>query len=110
MAFIQANLGMGSGGSVSVSSNADNFNITTLETTGSFNIPEKTIWVKIKNAGFVQTGDDEVEATVNGQSWSPGREEEWKSFVDPSTGKTFKLPAITGNGNGARLFITYAEM
>jgi hypothetical protein len=113
MAFIFSNTiggGASSGVPVSVSSNPDNFTITSLETTGAFTIPEKAIWVKIKNAGFVKDGDSNVDATIQGADWVPGREETWESFVDPSTGKTFKLPEITGNGNGARIFITYASM
>lgn len=108
MAFIQVSIG--SGASVGISSNADNFSINTLETTGEFLIPAGAIWAIIQNAGFVKDGDDNVDATILGEPWVPGRKEKFESFVDPSTGKTMKLPAIAGNGNGARVFITYATI
>jgi len=82
--------------------------ITTSETTGAFSIPAGCVWVNIRNAGFVQSGDLEANATVSGASWSPGREERWEAYRDTATGEFLTLPAITGNGNGSRVFITYA--
>lgn len=78
--------------------------ITTLETLGAFSVPAGTLWVEIRNAGLVQDGDAENNATVLGQSWSVGRVERWEAMYDKY------LPAITGNANGSRVFITYATV
>lgn len=82
--------------------------ITTSETTGAFAIPAGCLWVKIRNAGFVQDGDLEEEATVAGSSWSVGREEVLTAFLDEVLGVYKRLPAIAGNGNGSRVLIAYA--
>jgi hypothetical protein len=82
--------------------------ITTIETTGAISVPAGARWAQIRNAGFVQDGDDEANATIQGQSWSPGREERWEAFLDQANNELLLLPAITGNGNGSRVFITYA--
>ena len=82
--------------------------VTTLETTGAFAIPAGCLWVNIRNAGFVQDGDLEEEATVDGSSWSVGREEKFEAFLDQVLGVYKRLPAIAGNGNGSRVFIAYS--
>lgn len=87
---------------------AGTLNITTLETTGAFAIPAGCLWVKIRNAGFVQDGDLEEEATVAGSSWSVGREEVLTAFLDEVLSVYKRLPAIAGNGNGSRVFIAYS--
>ena len=88
---------------------AGSTNVTSLETTGAFAIPAGCYWVRIRNAGFVQDGDQEEEATVNGQSWSVGREETFNAVFDESANVYKKLPAFNGNGNGSRIFYTYAN-
>lgn len=110
MAFISSNL-PASIGDVTVDIEAPTegaLAITTSETTGAFSISAGARWVQIRNAGFVQDGDAEADATIQGQSWSPGREERWEAVLDQANNELLLLPAITGNGNGARLFITYA--
>lgn len=98
-----------SGVSVTIDPDASGtLSLTTTETTGAFNIPAGCVWVNIRNAGFVQTGDVEANATVAGSSWSPGREEKFEATRDSATGEFLTLPAIAGNGNGSRVFITYA--
>lgn len=82
--------------------------ITTQETTGAFAIPAGCLWAKVRNAGFVQDGDLETEATVAGQSWSVGREEIFTAFLDEVNQVYLRLPAIAGDGNGSRIFIAYA--
>jgi hypothetical protein len=79
-----------------------------LETVGSFSIPANCYWIKIRNAGFVQDGDLETQATVAGVSWSVGHYEELTSIWDQINNVYKLLPAITGNGNGSRVFIAYA--
>jgi len=83
--------------------------ITSLEATGSFTIPAGCYWVRIRNAGFVQDGDLEVSATINGSSWSVGREELYTSTLDEVANVYKKLPAFTGNGNGSRVFYSYSN-
>lgn len=96
--------GGGGGGSIS----AGTLTTTTTETTGAFSIPAGASWIEIRNAGMVQPGDLEASATVSGQSWSPGRVERWEAVLDPALGEFKRLPAVSGNGNGSRLFISYA--
>ena len=88
---------------------AATLSITTTSTTGAFTIPAGALWANIRNAGFVEAGDLETDATVEGAPWSPGREEKWEAFRDTVTGELKTLPEITGNGNGSRVFITYAS-
>jgi hypothetical protein len=83
--------------------------ISTGETTGVFNIPAGCYWVRIRNAGFVQDGDQEEEATINGGSWSVGREEFFQATLDEVAGVYKKLPAIAINGNGSRVFYSYSN-
>lgn len=88
---------------------AGTLTIETLETTGSFTIPAGCLWAKIRNAGFVQDGDLEVEITVDGQSWSVGREEILQAWLDEVAQVYKRLPEISGDGNGSRVFIAYAN-
>lgn len=81
--------------------------VTTIETTGSFSVPAGAYWIEIKNAGIVQPGDQPNAATVQGASWSVGRIERWEAFLDSAGSTLYTLPAVTGNGNGARMYITY---
>lgn len=83
--------------------------IVTGETLGVFNIPAGCYWVRIRNAGFVQEGDAEVEATINGGSWSVGREEFFQATLDEVAQEYKKLPAIAINGNGSRVFYSYSN-
>ena len=99
--------GSGSGGSGTLP-DAGTASITTSETVGAFSIPAGALWVQIRNAGMVEDGDLEVEATVAGQNWSVGRTERWDAVLDAPANEYKRLPAITGNGNGSRVFITYA--
>jgi hypothetical protein len=95
--------GGGGGGSVTSGTLAT----TTIETTGAFSVPAGASWIEIRNAGMVQPGDLEASATVAGQSWSPGRVERWNAVLDSALGEYKRLPAVAGNGNGSRLFISY---
>lgn len=83
--------------------------IVTGETVGVFNIPANCYWVRIRNAGFVQDGDAEEEATINGGSWSVGREEFFQATLDEVAGVYKLLPAIAINGNGSRVFYSYSN-
>ena len=83
--------------------------ISTGETTGVFNVPAGCYWVRIRNAGFVRDGDLEEEATINGGSWSVGREEFFQATLDEVAGVYKKLPAIAINGNGSRVFYSYSN-
>jgi len=81
--------------------------ITTGETTGIFAIPAGALWVELANAGAVQAGDLPVSATIQGGSWSPGRKEKWLAEWNTNLNEYNYLPAISINGNGARVFYTY---
>jgi hypothetical protein len=102
--------GSGSGGGGGTPATPGSLSLTTIETTGSFSVPAGALWVEIRNAGLVQPGDVEAEATVQGVSWSVGRVERWEAVLDTATNQFLYMPAITGNGNGSRVFITYAEV
>ena len=86
---------------------AGSTNVDTLETTGSFSVPSGCYRVKIRNNGFVKDGDLEVDATVNGEDWHVGREEEFLAVLDPVENVYKTLPAFVGNGNGSRVSIRY---
>lgn len=99
-----------SGVSVTTSpDDAASLSVTTTSTTGAFTIPAGALWAIIRNAGFIEAGDLETNATIAGASWTPGREEKWEAYRDTVNGELKTLPEITGNGNGARVFITYAS-
>lgn len=100
--------GSGGGGGGTIP-DAGTATITTLETTGAFSVPAGALWIEIRNAGIVQVGDLEANATVAGQSWSTGRVERWEAQLDAAANEYKYLPAVSGNGNGSRLFITYAS-
>lgn len=85
-----------------------NLTITTQESTGEVTIPAGAYWVKIRAAGYVQDGDENADATVAGATWSVGREETWESFYDRENNILYLLPSIIINGNGGRVFVTYA--
>lgn len=83
--------------------------IEKIEETGAFSIPAGQRYVKIYNAGITQDGDIEADATVN---WASSTEDlsvgdQWYFKTEPQTDKVFLSPAITGNGNGSRVFIEY---
>lgn len=88
---------------------AGSTSLVTGETTGVFNVPADCYWVRIRNAGFVRDGDLEEEATINGGSWSVGREELFTATLDEVLGVYKKLPAIAINGNGSRVFYSYSN-
>lgn len=100
---INAGSGGGSGNTYTDGSLA----VTTLETTGAFSVPAGSVWLEIRNAGMVQPGDLEANATVNAVSWSPGRNEKWEARQNPVSLEYQLLPAVTGNGNGSRVMISY---
>ena len=100
--------GSGSGGSGTLP-DAATATVTTTETTGAFSIPAGALWIEIRNAGLVQSGDVEANATVAGQSWSPGREQRFEAVLDAAANEYKRLPAIAGNGNGSRVMISYAS-
>jgi len=102
------NTGSGGGGSSIPAPTAGNMAVTTDETTGAFSIPANCLWVQIRNAGMVKDGDTESEATVGGEAWSVGRQEKYEAVWDAAAGEYLRLPAISGNGNGSRVFISYA--
>lgn len=83
--------------------------IVTGEITGTITIPAGCYWIRIRNAGFVQTGDVEGEATINGGNWSVGREELFTATLDEVAQVYKKLPAIAINGNGSRVFYSYSN-
>lgn len=87
---------------------AGNLTITTGETTGTFTIPAGAAWAKIRNAGFIKAGDLEADATILSATWSVGREEIFEAKLDESGAVYQKLPAISINGNGSRVFYSYA--
>lgn len=83
--------------------------VTTGETTGPVTIPAGALWIEIRNAGFVQDGDDEVAATVSGASWSVGRTERFEAMYDSASEEYKRLPEIEIDGNGSRVFYSYAS-
>lgn len=90
--------------------NEVNASIAIQETTGAFSVAAGKLKVEILNMGFVVDGDLEVAATVNGQSLEPGTPPLIFEAVEDPAAQEFKTtPAISGNGNGARLRITTTE-
>lgn len=85
--------------------------VTTVETTGNVTIPAGAYWAYIRNAGYVQSGDAaDKSITVNGVSWSAGREETWQAFFNRIDNEYDLLPQITiVNAEGSRVFVTYAS-
>lgn len=81
--------------------------ITTNSTIGAVTIPAGALWVEIANAGMVRAGDQAVRATIQGADWDLGRKERWNAVWDVNAQDFIKLPEITINGNGARVFYTY---
>ncbi len=111
MAFIGAvNVGSSSEieGSISETVEGQDMSVVNMEETAAFTIPAGARYLKIYNAGFVHSGDMAVNATVNGADFSPGNTLELKATYDREANKYLELPSINGNGNGARLFITYS--
>ena len=97
-------------GSVSVDPPAaGSLTTVTGETLGPVNIPAGALWIKIRNAGIVQQGDQEKAATIDGQSWSVGREETWEAVFDSAAEEYKRLPAVSINANGSRVFYSYAS-
>lgn len=77
-------------------------------TTGSVTIPAGALEVMIYPFGFFTSGDDgEAIATINGQNWPNGVPYEVKAVLNPNTQEYKRLPAITIDGNGARVFYRY---
>lgn len=109
MSSIIASSGGGTAGAVTatISATTSNGTITTSETTGLATIPAGALWVKIKNAGAVVSGDLPNSATIEGGSWKVGREEKWTATFDVNAGDYIKLPEININANGARVYYTY---
>ena len=116
MAFISSNL-PASIGDVTVDIEAPTegaLAITTSETTGAFSISAGARWVQIRNAGFVQDGDAEADATIQGQSWSPGREERWEAVMRVNVKGTLLMchaavDAMRGTGRGAIVNLASVE-
>lgn len=79
------------------------------EETGAFSIPAGQRYIRIYNAGIVKDGDQEADATVNwaAQSENISVGDDWSFKTEPQTDKVFLSPAVTGNGNGSRVFIEY---
>lgn len=90
-----------------ISAKSEIGSITTNETTGIVVIPAGALWVEIKNAGAVIAGDLPNQGTVNGGTWSPGRQERWAAEWNTNLNEYNYLPAITIDGNGARFFYSY---
>jgi len=86
---------------------AGSASITAGETTGTASIPAGSRYVKIRVAGFVQTGDQEVDATINSTTWSVGRVAEFRAGFDRQNNEELLLPAFSINGNGGRVFYEY---
>lgn len=110
MANINANLPSSFSGNVNITPpGSGTTTITTGETTSAFSIPAGCYWIRIRNAGFVQDGDLEVSATVGEVAWSVGREELLTATLDQASNVFKKLPALSGNGNGSRVFYSYSN-
>lgn len=75
------------------------------ETTGAFTIPEGQRFIEIYVAGMVIPGDQEVAATIDGETFNVG--DTYRFTALAQIDKVFLSPAIAGNGNGGRLFIKY---
>ena len=83
-------------------------NIVSAESTGNVSIPANCLWVKIRNAGFVRDGDIEGNITVNGSSWSVGRDEHFEQKRDSVNRVLDLLPAFEIVSTGSRVFYSYA--
>ncbi|HMN89083.1 MAG TPA: hypothetical protein PKD70_06270 [Saprospiraceae bacterium] len=81
--------------------------VTQIETTGAFSIPAGQRFVDIYIAGAVQPGDLETNATIQGQSLSVGNRYQYEQTLDAVNNILELSPAITGDGNGGRLFIKF---
>lgn len=102
-----AGAGGGAATNVNIIVSTSNGTITTESTTGAVVIPAGCLWVEISNAGAVRAGDVPARATVAGAEWDLGRKERWNAVWDSNAQDYIKLPQISINGNGARVFYTY---
>ena len=75
--------------------------------TGTTTIPAGALWVKIENAGLVVSGDAPGNITVNGATWTPGRNEQIYAIFDPAQNDYIHLPEITIVTSGARVRYSY---
>lgn len=77
------------------------------ETTGAFTVTAGALRVEIVNLGFVQMGDLETDATIDGNTISPKTAPVvFEAILNPVTNVYKRLPEISGDGNGARVRIT----
>lgn len=76
-------------------------------TNGAFTIPAGALRVTITVGGAVRDEDNQVNATVLGQTWDVGRSETFEAVYDRTTNSYKKLGAIAIDGNGGRVFYTY---
>lgn len=108
-----ANINNSSGGSVSgsvtaeISATTSNGTVVTGDTTGVVAIPAGALWVRVKCAGVVVSGDTVGPATIEGATWYPGREELWAAVWNTNNNDYIKLPEINIDGNGARVYYSY---
>ena len=79
--------------------------IVVTEETAAFTIPAGQRFVEIYVAGLVVDGDTEGPATIMGETLNVG--DTYKFVSESQIDKVFLSPAVTGDGNGARLFIKY---
>ena len=75
--------------------------------TGTITIAAGALWVKIENAGLVVSGDAPGNITVNGATWTPGRNEQIYAIFDPAQNDYIHLPQITIVTTGARVRYAY---
>jgi len=97
--------------SVSVSDPTDETaTLTKGNTTGSVTIPAGALKVMIYPFGFFSSGDDgEAITTIDGENWPNGVPYEVEAILNPNTQEYKRLPAITLNGNGGRVFYQYTS-
>ena len=75
--------------------------------TGTISIPAGALWVKIENAGLVVSGDSPGAITVNGQTWTVGRNETFLAIFDNANNEYISLPAISIVSAGSRVRYSY---
>lgn len=93
--------------SITPATNVTGTLVTGETNSGTITIAAGALWVKIENAGLVVSGDSPGNITVNGATWTPGRNEQIYAIFDPAENDYIHLPQITIITAGARVRYSY---
>lgn len=71
--------------------------------TGTKVIAAGAKWIEIENVGYVNDGDNSGDVTVNGATWSVGRQDRFEEKSDAQNNRVKTLPEITIISTGSRV-------